>query len=168
MRELLKDRILLYVVSAIAVFIIFVVFALNLLSRERKELTLLREQRSEMIALSEEFVSLRQKIGFLESKKNMSKIQGIAQAVDEVFLSVGLKDKVKSVKFVGKRETAEGLEEEADIFIEKVTMNEMINIFYKMENVPMLIAIRKSTIKKSFENPELLNISLSLSFLRAK
>jgi hypothetical protein len=84
------------------------------------------------------------------------------------FLSVGLRDKVKTVKSAGKRELKEGTEEDADISIEKVSMNEMVNIFYKIENAPMILIIKKATIKKSFENPELLNITLSLSFLKTK
>lgn len=47
-------------------------------------------------------------------------------------------------------------------------MNEMVNIFYRIENAPMILTIKKATVKKSFENPELLNISLVLSFLNPK
>jgi hypothetical protein len=32
----------------------------------------------------------------------------------------------------------------------------------------MILTVKKATIKKSFENPELLNITLSLSFLKTK
>jgi hypothetical protein len=90
------------------------------------------------------------------------------QAVDEVFSSIGLRDKVKTVKSTGKRETRDGFEEEADISIEKVTMNEMVNILYRIERAPMVLTIKKATIKKSFESPELLNLMLVVSFLKAK
>jgi hypothetical protein len=111
---------------------------------------------------------LSRKVNNVEAKKELSKVQGIAQAVEEVFSSVGLKDRVKTVKSTGKRETRDGLEEEADVYIEKVTMNEMANIFYRIKNAPMVLTVKKVTIKKSFENPELLNISLILSFLKSK
>ena len=121
-----------------------------------------------MIIVKDEFLSLKQRIDAVESKKNLSNVQGIVQAVDEVFLSIGLKDKVKTVKSTGRRDMKDGFEEEAELQIEKVSMNEMVNIFYKIENAPMVLTIKKASIKKSFENPELLNIILTLSFLKAK
>ena len=135
---------------------------------ERKELKELKERRGEMVSLKDEFLSLRQKVNAAESKKGLSNVQGIVQAVDEVFSSLGLRDKLKTVKSTGKRETKDGFEEEADIYIEKVSMNEMANIFYRIGNAPMVLTVKKATIKKSFDSPEFLNINIVLSFLKAK
>ena len=168
MRELLKDKRFIYVLLALTGFIIIVALGMNLLSSERRELKLLEEQRKEMLMLSGEFLAFKQRIDVVESKKKLSNVQGIVQAIDEVFLPIGLKDKIKTVKSTGRREIKDGFEEEADLQIEKVSMNEMINIFYKIDNAPMVLTVRKAAIKKSFENPELLNIALTLSFLKAK
>jgi len=166
--DLLKNRKLLSLITGIVVFIFLIAYGMHMLSSERKELKMLKEQQKEMLILKDEFLSLRQRIGLVEDRKNLSNTQGIAQAVDEVFSSISLRDKVKTVKSAGKRELKEGTEEDADISIEKVSMNEMLNIFYKIENAPMILTVKKATIKKSFENPELLNITLSLSFLKTK
>jgi len=163
-----KDKRFIYIVFGIAVFAVVFFSAISLLSSERKKLELMKEQRKEMLTLKEEFILLKQRVDAVESKKKLSSVQGIVQAVDEVFLPLGLKDKVKTVKFTGERETREGFEEEADIYIEKVSMNEMVNIFYKIRNAPMALTIKKAGIKKSFENPELLNLTLTLSFLKSK
>jgi hypothetical protein len=168
LRELLKHRKLLYLLSGLVGFVIVLVVGVNLLVSERRELNQMKDQRKEMMMLKNEFLSLRQRINFVEGKKNLSNVQGIVQAVDEVFSSVGLRDKVKTVKSAGKRETRDGFEEEADIFVEKVSMNEMANIFYRIERAPMVLTIKKATIKKSFESPELLNLTLVISFLKAK
>ncbi|MEW6417171.1 MAG: hypothetical protein AB1480_03510 [Nitrospirota bacterium] len=168
MRELLKDKRFIYVLLAMTGFIIIVALGMNLLSSERRELKILKEQRKEMLMLKGEFLSLKQRIDAVEGKKNLSNVQGVVQAIDEVFLPIGLKDKIKTVKSTGRREIKDGFEEEADLQIEKVNMNEMMNIFYRIENAPMSLTIRKAAIKKSFENPELLNITLTLSFLKSK
>jgi hypothetical protein len=168
LRELLKDKRFIYASAGLAAVIILIILSFNLLSSQRKELNLLKEQRKDMLMLKDEFLSLKQKMDAVESRKNLSNVQGIVQAVDEVISSLGLKDKVKVVKSTGKRETKDGYEEEADVSIEKVSMNEMVNIFYKIENAPMVLSVKKAAIKKSFENPELLNITLVLSFLKAK
>ncbi len=149
-------------------FILVLTLGVNFLLSERRELKQLADQRKEMMLLKDEFLSLRQRINLVEGKKNLSNVQGIVQAVDEVFSSIGLRDKVKTVKSTGKRETKNGFEEEADISIEKVSMNEMVNILYKIERAPMILTIKKATVKKSFESPELLNLTLVVSFLKTK
>ena len=168
MRELLKDKRLIYISSGLILFVVIAVSGMNLLSSERRELKLLNDQRKEMLILKDEYVSLKKRVDSAESRKDLSSAQGIVQAADEVFQSIGLKDKVKTVKSTNRRDMKEGIEEEAEFLIEKVSMNEMVNIFYKIENAPMILTIKKAAIKKSFENPELLNISLTLSFLKMK
>jgi hypothetical protein len=168
LRELLKDKRFIYVLLVLTGFIIIVAIGMNLLSSERRELKILKEQRKEMLMLKNEFLSLKQKIDAVEGKKNLSNVQGVVQAIDDVFLPIGLKDKIKTVKSTGRREIKDEFEEEADLQIEKVNMNEMINILYKIENSPMVLTIRRIAMKKSFENPELLNIEITLSFLKSK
>jgi uncharacterized protein YlxW (UPF0749 family) len=168
MTDLLKNRRIISFSAVLISFLILAALGIKMLSSQTKELHQLQEQRKEMAVLRGEFLSLQQKIQTVENRKNLTNVQGVLQAVDEVFSSVGLKDKVKTVKNTGKRETKDGIEEEADVSVEKVTMNEMVNIFYRIDHAPMILAIKKVTVKQSFENPELLNITLMLSFLKIK
>jgi predicted RND superfamily exporter protein len=143
-------------------------FGVKVLSSQTKELKQLREQRKEIYLLRDEYLSLRDRLQSVESRKNSANVQGVLQAVDEVFSSVGMKDKVKTVKSTGRRETKEGIEEEADVFVEKVTMNEMVNIFYRIEHAPMILTVRRVTVKQSFDSPDFLNMTLMLSFLKTR
>lgn len=166
MKILFKDRRVIALVSGLICILVLGIVGMKMLSSEAEELYRLREQRKEMAVFREEFLSLKQKIQIIEGRKNLANIQGVLQAVDEVFSSVGLKDKVKTVKNTGRRETKDGIEEEAEVTVEKVTMNELVNIFYRIDHVPMILTVRKVMIKQSFENPERLNVTLMLSFLR--
>ena len=168
MTDLLKNRRIISFSAVLISFLILAALGIKMLSSQTKELHQLQEQRKEMAVLRDEFLSLQQKIQTVENRKNLTNVQGVLQAVDEVFSSVGLKDKVKTVKNTGKRETKDGIEEEAEVSVEKVTMNEMVNIFYRIDHAPMILTIKKVTVKQSFENPELLNITLMLSFLKIK
>jgi len=168
MTDLLKNRRIISFSAVLISFLILAALGIKMLSSQTKELHQLQEQRKEMAVLRDEFLSLQQKFQTVENRKNLTNVQGVLQAVDEVFSSVGLKDKVKTVKNTGKRETKDGIEEEADVSVEKVTMNEMLNIFYRIDHAPMILTIKKVTVKQSFENPELLNITLMLSFLKTK
>lgn len=168
MTDLLKNRRIISFSAVLISFLILAALGIKMLSSQTKELHQLQGQRKEMAVLRDEYLSLQQKIQTVENRKNLTNVQGVLQAVDEVFSSVGLKDKVKTVKNTGKRETKDGIEEEADVSVEKVTMNEMVNIFYRIDHAPMILTIKKVTVKQSFENPELLNITLMLSFLKIK
>ena len=163
-----KDRKFLFVMSGVAVIALIVFFSLDLVSTQRKELARLRDQHREMLLLKADFLSLSKRIQAVETRKGLARVEGIAQAVDEIFVPLGLKDRVKSVKTTGTKETRDGFEEGADIFIEKVSMNEMVNIFYRIDHAPMVLTVRKATVKKSFETPDRLNISLALSLFRPK
>jgi general secretion pathway protein M len=168
MRDLLRNR---RFISRAAVLIFLLIIAglgVKMLSSQSRELHQLQEQRKEMAVLKDEFLSLQQKIQTVENRKNLTNVQGVLQAVDEVFSSIGLKDKVKTVKNTGKRETKDGIEEEADVSVEKVTMNEMVNIFYRIDHAPMILTVKKVSVKQSFENPELLNMTMNLLFLKTK
>jgi uncharacterized protein YlxW (UPF0749 family) len=168
MTDLLKNRRIISFSAVLISFLILAALGIKMLSSQTKELHQLQEQRKEMAVLRDEFLSLQQKFQTVENRKNLTNVQGVLQAVDEVFSSVGLKDKVKTVKNTGKRETKDGIEEEADVSVEKVTMNEMVNIFYRIDHAPMILTVKKVSVKQSFENPELLNITLMLSFLKTK
>jgi hypothetical protein len=165
---LLKQKKAIYLIAGLIGFITVLTILTSLLSAGRRELGMLKDQRKEMTALRGEYLSLREKVDLVEGKKNLSRVEGVVQAVDEVFSSIGLKNKVKTVKSTGEKEIMDGFEEDADVNLEKVTMNEMINIFYRIENAPMVLTVKKAVVKKSFENPQLLNISLSVSFLKTK
>lgn len=166
--KFLKEKRKWYPISVLAIFAILATLAVQKLFSQTKELQRLREQRQEMSVLRDEFLVLQQKIKTVENRKNLANVQGVLQAVDEVFLPLGLKDRVKTVRSLGKRDTMDGIEEGVDVSVEKVTMNELLNILYRIEHAPMILSVRKVTIKKSFENPELLNMNLTLSFFKKK
>lgn len=134
----------------------------------RKERDNLKAQQKEMLLLVNDYASLKYAVDIVEGKKSLSQVQGIVQAVDEVFRSMGLNQKVKSVKSTGAREQKYASEEEAEVSVEKVSMNEMVNIFYRIENAPMILSVRKASIRTSFDNPSLMNITMTIGLIKPK
>lgn len=163
-----KDKGVVAFLAGLVLAVLLLLYGMHQLSASKQDLAGLKGQRSELVMLKDEYLSLKKRIDAVEGRKGLSGPQGIVQAVDEVFQSMGLKHKIKTLKSTGKKEVRDGFEENADLSVEKVTMNEMVNILYRIENAPMVLTMRKVSIKKSFENPELLNISLDLSFLMTK
>ncbi len=156
------------VISIIALLFIVCVILFEVSLSLKRERETLRSQHREMLALLNEYYGLKTAVASVEGKKSLTKVEGIVQAVDEVFKSLGLGPKVKSVKSTGTREKKFALEEEADVSVEKVTMNEMVNIFYRVENAPMILTIKKASIRTSFDNPSLLNITMTVALVKPK
>jgi hypothetical protein len=154
--------------SAVAALVAACVIMWTLYSSAKKAHAGLLAQRTEILALKQDFLSLKSTVDAVEGRKTLTNVQGVAQAIDEIFKPLGLNDKVKSVKSTGVREKEYGSEEEAEVQVEKVSMNEMANIFYKIENAPMILTVRRTTIKTSFDNPDLLNISMTVTLVKPK
>jgi hypothetical protein len=151
------------VLAAVLASAVLFVSMLGLLSSAKGKLSSLESARAEMRELGAEYAALGLKVGALEKKRGLTRIKGIVEAVDGVFEPLGLKEKVESVKPIGSDDP---LEERAEVTVEGVSMNEMVNFLYSIENSPMLLLIRKIEVKTSYMKPERLNITLTLTFLK--
>lgn len=154
--------------SAVAALIVACAVMWGVYSSAKKAHAGLIARRAQLLALKQDFLGLKRSVDAVESRKTLTNVDGIVQSIDEVFKSLGLTDKVKSVKSTGEKEEEYGSEEEAEVQVEKVSMNEMANIFYKIENAPMILTIRRTTVRTSFDDPTLLNISMTVALVKPK
>jgi hypothetical protein len=135
----------------------------------KKEVDTLKAKQKEIASLSREYKILKENVDFVEQRPSLSQIRGIANALDSISSSLGIKGKIKSVKAVGSREIQGSMSEEsAEVLIEKVTLNELVNLFYKIGDAPMILSVKRVTMKKSFENPELLDVTMTMAFFTRK
>jgi hypothetical protein len=154
--------------AGVAASLLLCAFLFNFMLTLKEENSNLKASQKELALLKDDYLVLQAKVGAVEGKKTVADVKGVVQAVDTVFRSLGLNEKVKSVKTTGSREGKYGIEEEAEVQVEKVDMNEMVNIFYKLENAPMVLSVKKTVVKTTFEDPTLLNITMTLSLISPK
>ncbi len=134
-----------------------------------KELDTLKAKQKELASLSREYRTLKENVDFVEQRPSLSQIHGVANALDTISSSLGIKGKIKSVKTVTTREVAGSMtEESAEVLIEKVTLNELVNLFYRIGDAPMILSMKRVSMKKSFENPELLDVNMNLALFTKK
>ena len=107
---------------------------------------------------------MRDKSGVFERKRKNSKGMSVHEAVTGVIDNLGLKGKLASLQSPPGAASAQ--EERAEALLEGITLNELVNLLYSLENSRMLILTRKANIRTSFENPELLNATLSVSLIK--
>ncbi len=155
-------------IAGAALLCVFAIFLVNASRSLKSERSSLREEKKELLALRDEFLSLKTSLGAVEGRKTAAESGGIVQTADELFRSMGLSGKVKSLKSTDARDGKYAIEEEAEIKLEKVTMNEVANIFYRMEYGPFPLSIRRSAVRTDFENPFLLDITMTLDLVRPK
>jgi hypothetical protein len=165
--NLRTDRRLLISAAAVIILAVSVLLVTTSLSL-KKEGSALRSQKEEMLLLRGDFLELSKKISAVEGKKSLIKVEGIIPAIDEIFRSTGLTQKVKSVKPTATRDKKHSIEEEADVEVEKVNMNELVNVLYRLENAPMVLLIKKTRLKTSFEDPSLLNITMTVGLVKPR
>ncbi len=161
-----KKRLLEIFVFVLLPVLCIVLFSISLSSE--RDLRTLRARQKELASLKEEYLSMRGKIAFAESKKNLMQVKGVVQAIDDIMTPMGMKQKIKSVKPTGTKEMKDVTEEEAEVQIEKVDMNEAVNIFYKIENAPMALSVKKANVSTLFEDPAHVNITMVLALIKPK
>lgn len=133
------------------------------------ELDAVRTKLKELSSLGSEYRSVRARVAEVEHKGSSAATGGVTQAIDVITSSAGIKGKTRSIKIIGSREIRDSLiEESAELQMEKVTMNELVNIFYGINNGPFMFSIKKASIKKTFENPELLDMSMTVALFTKK
>lgn len=133
-----------------------------------KDMELQKTRLKEAALLKIEYMTLRERINSFEQRKAITKTEGVIQAAGSLISLPGIKDKVKSVKTSGNKIITNGTEEMAEVRLERLSLNEMVNLLYAAENPAMMLSVKQVSIKKSFEKPDLLDLSLTLSLFMFK
>lgn len=166
-RLLTKDIIL---AAAIGCMYILVVPAFIVERSSIKEMDASRQKLKVMSELGGQYSSMKGAVEGIEQKRAAAKPGGVAQAIDSITSPLGLKGKTKSIKVIGSREIRDAamVEEAAEVQMERITMNELVNMFHMISNAPFILSIKRASMKKSFENPELLDINMTVALFVKK
>lgn len=132
-----------------------------------KNLSTIRAKHFEFATVTGEYKSLRKHVNAIEQKRSLTKTDGLTQVIGDMTLSLGIKEKMKSIKVTGTRKIDDQMtEESAEIQMEKLNASQLVHLLYKIENAPMILSVTRVVVKKSFENPELLDVTTALSLFR--
>ncbi|MEK7680200.1 MAG: hypothetical protein AAB356_08405, partial [Deltaproteobacteria bacterium] len=131
-----------YIGLTAAFFLFALIIPVALWSRSSaKGLMAVEERSREFNSLSVEFMAVKDRVDSLERKASISRPAGLAQAVHDISSSVGLNEKVKTIKSLGARDIKDGMSgERAEVRLERLSMNELVNLFYKFEEAPFLVS----------------------------
>lgn len=152
------------IVLALAIFTILIIPNLFWKQSTQKDLATVTAKYSEFSSLIGDYKSVKENVTAIEQKKSLTKINSVAQAMEDITVPLGIKAKIKSIKGTGTKKVLDQMtEDSAEIQMEKMNMTELIHMMHKIDNAPMILAVKKVVIKKSFEHADLLDVTMSMS-----
>jgi hypothetical protein len=160
-----KKKILMAVSVAVAVAMVLL---LGLDFRERRAYRKAEAQHQEMVSLSQQYLAMRSGVDRIEKRIGLSSTESLPIAVENIVAGMGLKGKLQSVKPFGGG-TRENYEiQEAEVVIDKLTVNELVNVLYGFYTVPAGLFVTSSEYKRDFSDRRLINARLSLKLISLK
>jgi len=106
--------------------------------------------------------------GVIERIEKGKAPEGLSQIMNNLVSSLGLKDRLKSLRATGNRELKDLIEERVEVNINKLTMNEAINLLFGLENHPASLSIKDIRLKKDFEDPERIDLDIKIANYRKR
>lgn len=162
-KVILSDRYILIILTGIvlaAVFAFITFVSTNSLERKNEKL---RKQFKELQTLKEELVNIKYIVDSKEKKIGLTDVKSVVSALEQTLNSLGLEAKV--IKSLGKKKIKEFTEEDAELEIEKIDLNKIVNLLYKIENSPVPMKIKTTTIRTTFENPDIFVLNMTASLI---
>jgi len=164
-----KSRRKIYLSLAALLLYVLIIPSLILEKSSQRELDSLRIRQAEFHSLSREYLLLRDQIDGIERRLSSSDASGIARAMDVIISYLGIRQKMRSVKIIGSRRVSDTLAEEtAEVQMGKLTLNELTNVLYRIKEARTVLLLKRAAIKKPFEDPELLDVTLTVSLFGKK
>lgn len=160
---ILSDRYILIILTGIVlatVFVFITFVSANNLERKNENL---RKQFKELQALKEELINIKYIVDSKEKKIGLTDVKSVVSALEQMLNSLGLEAKV--IKSLGKRKIKEFTEEDAELEIENIDLNKIVNLLYKIENSPVPMKIKTTAIRTTFENPDIFVLNMTASLI---
>jgi hypothetical protein len=162
----LRDKVILFLLLLMTLAIPPLLLFSN---AQKEEVSRVRSRLTEFYHLEQEYLALKAQTEDFEKRGGLVRPKGVIEETHNLFDSFGLKKNIKSTKGLGSRERQDGyLEESIEIIAEGLTLNELINLFYRLDRVPMMLSVRSFSINRSFDKPDHVHLQLHLSLFVKK
>ncbi len=158
-----SDRYTLITVTAVILIAIFTFITFISANKIEKGNGKLKNQLTEMQMLREELIHIKDIVESKEKKIGLTEVSGVVSALEQMLNTLGLEAKV--IKPLEKKRIKEFKEEDAELQIENIDLNKIVNLLYRIENSPVPIKIKNATIKTTFENPNIFILNLTASLI---
>ena len=123
----------------------------------------LKEQIEEMSSISAGLSEIKDLVETKEKKIGSAKHQGVVTTLEDILNVLGLK--ASKIKPSDRKRLDEYTEENAEVRIEKIDLNETVNLLYRIDSSPAPLKIKSIDMQTTFENRDIFILNLTVSLL---
>jgi len=123
----------------------------------------LSKQISEISSMTEGVIQMKELVESREKKIGSSKARGIVSTMEQILGTLSLKAKV--IKPLSKKKLTTFMEENAEIEIQDIDLNHIVNLLYKIDTSPSPMKINSAAINATFEDPDKFTLKFTVSLL---
>ncbi len=146
------------IVFLVVLFSIFII-GIHTMTNEKERLG---GNLKDILAMRDEYAAITADAARLERKVGQSS-QGIVPIIEDTLGTLGIK--AKAIKPIDKNKVGTYTEESAELQVDGLDMNHLVNLLYRLENSPMPLKIKTASMKSSFDNPELINLTATIALI---
>ncbi len=120
------------------------------------------------IALEEEYLGLKAAYDEVANRAFLSGAESTVSVIEGLAGGVGVKDRITGLKPLEETETLGYVDSKVEARLKGVDLNQLVNLLFRIENHRALLVVRAFSMKSTFEDPELYEITMTISHIVKK
>ncbi|GBD95470.1 MAG TPA: hypothetical protein ENG83_02625 [Nitrospirae bacterium] len=157
------DKTISVLAVAVTIALIFTVMSFIYAGNMEKKNNELKTRLTGIQSLSREVIQIKTVVESKEKKISLRKSTGVVSVLEQILKSLGLE--AKEIKPLKKIKVSEFTEENAELEIQDVDLNSIVNLLYKIDISPLPMKIKSAAINSTFEDPDKFILKLTVSLL---
>lgn len=164
--ELLRRSAYVWIAIFVLVLLAFMLVTNSIASKNERRLVRSKAELDGFYGMVGEYKRDMASIGHLREKLLVSGVEGSTGAViEEIGAAIGLKKKITSFKPLAEGMVNGYIEKGVQVKIEGITLNQAVNLLYKIKGYKNLLLIRDFSMKSHFRNLDKLDITFEVMLI---
>ncbi len=127
----------------------------------------LKIQAQDISAMAKDYQAMQEGIVRIENSAK-GEHRGISAVIGELFSNLGIQSKLQSVKNIEQKNFLDLSRQDAELVINNLDMNEVVNLLYVIERGSYPLSLRSVELSRTFESPDVFNLRLVISCFQKK
>jgi hypothetical protein len=158
---------LLWPTAVLVALLLLVASWLGYRSQQRLNQRLLAE-KEEFLSLQARYAEQEAAVKALLRRARLRETSSISQAAEALLESLGLREKLQSIKPLSRQTLdAQLVAEEASLRLTGLDLNEVVNVLYGIRKSPSLLVLKRLKLRRQFQGPAL-EMTLQLALVSPK
>jgi general secretion pathway protein M len=134
------------------------------ISRLKKKLAAREAEIAEMLALKQRYLEANAVSQKLANRLTATRADDTPARIIE---EIGIKGKGSQIKPIKGEERGGYLEDAAEVKMDGLTLNDAVNLIFRLEKGARPVVIKKALLKTRFDDPSRLDLTLTVALLKA-